>query len=116
LAERIEGSKNLIKCQIEISDKKRQIVAGIGKYYKPEDLIGKTVIVVENLKPATIKGVLSEGMLLAAEDKEGIILLTTDKPISPGAPVKWYARRYIRRSGYQDADYQNIRASGNWRN
>ena len=88
LAERIEGSKNLIKCQIEVGDKKRQIVAGIGKYYKPEDLIGKTVIVVENLKPANIKGVLSEGMLLAAEDKEGIILLTTDKPISPGALIK----------------------------
>ena len=87
-AESVKGSKNLIRCTIEIGNKKRQIVAGIGKYYKPEELIGKTIIIIENLKPAKVKDVLSEGMLLAAESKEGIILLTTDKPISSGAIIK----------------------------
>ncbi|MCX7994675.1 MAG: methionine--tRNA ligase [candidate division WOR-3 bacterium] len=87
-AKKVEGSDHLIVCEIEIGDKKKQIVAGIGKYYQPEELIGKTIIVVNNLKPVTLKGVLSEGMLLAAQDKEGLVLLTTDKPISPGATVK----------------------------
>ncbi|KPJ73045.1 methionyl-tRNA synthetase [candidate division TA06 bacterium DG_78] len=87
-AESVEGSTNLIRCMIEVGNKKRHIVAGIGRYYKPEDLINKTIIIVENLKPAKIRGVLSQGMLLAAEGKEGIILLTTDKPMSSGGIVK----------------------------
>jgi len=87
-AEFVPNSKNLIKCKIEVDNKTRQIVAGIGKYYKPDELIGKTIIFVDNLKPAKIKGVLSEGMLLAAEAKEGVILLTTDKPIASGAVIK----------------------------
>ncbi|MEO0136093.1 MAG: methionine--tRNA ligase [candidate division WOR-3 bacterium] len=87
-AKRVEGSDHLIVCEIEIGDKKKQIVAGIGKYYQPEELIGKTIIVVNNLKPIMLKGVLSEGMLLAAQNKEGLVLLTTDKPIGSGASVK----------------------------
>ena len=87
-AENVEGSKNLIKCLVEVGEQQRQIVAGIAKYYKPEELVGKTIVIVENLKPAKIRGVMSHGMLLAAESKEGIILLTTDKPISTGAIVK----------------------------
>lgn len=87
-AEVMEGSKNLVKCTIEMGGKKRQIVAGISKYYKPDELVGKTVVIVENLKPAKIKGVMSQGMLLAADSKEGVILLTTDKPVSSGAIVK----------------------------
>jgi len=87
-AKKVEGSDHLIVCEIELGDKKKQIVAGIGKYYKPEELIGKIIIVVNNLKPVTLKGVRSEGMLLAAQDKNGLVLLTTDKPISSGANVK----------------------------
>jgi methionyl-tRNA synthetase len=87
-AESVKGNKNLVRCTIEIGDKKRQIVAGIGKYYKLEELVNKTIVIIENLKPAKIKGVLSEGMLLAAEGKDGIILLTTDRPISSGAIIK----------------------------
>ncbi len=87
-AERVPGSDNLIQCQIEIGDAKRQIVAGIGKHYQPEDLIGRTIIVVENLKPVKIHGVLSQGMLLAAEGKEGFVLLTTDKEIKSGAVIR----------------------------
>ena len=74
--------------EAEVGEQQRQIVAGIAKYYKPEELVGKTIVIVENLKPAKIRGVMSHGMLLAAESKEGIILLTTDKPISTGAIVK----------------------------
>lgn len=87
-AEVIEGSKNLIKCQVEIGDKQIQIVAGLGKDYKIDELIGKTIIVVENLKPAKVRGVLSSGMLLAADTKDGFVLLTTEKPVSSGEKVQ----------------------------
>lgn len=84
----VEGSHSLVQCTIEVGDEKRHIVAGIVKYYKPEELVGKTIIIVENLKPAKIRGIESHGMLLAAEGKEGIVLLTTDKPMSSGAVIK----------------------------
>ncbi len=88
-AENVKGSNHLVRCIIEISDEKRQIVAGIGKHYKPEELIGKTIVIVENLKPTKIRDVLSQGMLLAAVSKdEGIILLTTDKPVSSGTIIE----------------------------
>jgi methionyl-tRNA synthetase len=87
-AESVEGSTNLIKCRVEIGDKEIQIVAGVGKDYKTEELIGKTIIVVENLKPVKLRGVLSTGMLLAADTKEGIVLLTTDKPVASGESVR----------------------------
>lgn len=87
-AERVEGSKNLIKCQVEIGDHVRQIVAGIGKDYAPEQLVDKMIIVVENLQPAKIRGVLSEGMLLAAVDGNDVILVTTDGTTASGLPVK----------------------------
>lgn len=87
-AKPVEGSSHLIVCEIELGDTKKEIVAGLGKYYKPEELIGKIIVIVDNLKPASIKGILSQGMLLAAQDKSGLVLLTTDKPISSGAVVK----------------------------
>ena len=65
-AEPIEGSDKLIKLEVDLKDSKRQIIAGIKKYYKPEDLIGKKIVVVANLKPAVFMGNKSEGMLLAA--------------------------------------------------
>lgn len=87
-AERVKGSANLIKCQVEIGDEKRQIVAGIGKDYKPEDLAGKMIVVIDNLAPAKIRGVLSEGMLLAAVSEKGIVLVTTDELVAPGTAVR----------------------------
>lgn len=87
-AERVEGSANLIKCQVEIGDEKRQIVAGIGKDYKPEDLAGKMIVVIDNLAPVKIRGVLSEGMLLAAVSEKGIVLVTTDELVAPGTAVR----------------------------
>jgi methionyl-tRNA synthetase len=87
-AERVEGSKNLIKCQVQIGDQVKQIVAGVGKDYSPEQLLNKTIIVVDNLQPAKIRGVLSEGMLLAAVDDKAVILVTTDGAVASGIPVK----------------------------
>jgi methionyl-tRNA synthetase len=87
-AERVKGSNSLIKCQVEIGNAKKQIVAGIGKDYKPEDMIGKMIVIIDNLVPAKIKGVLSEGMLLAAVGDKGIVLLTTDKPAPSGTAVR----------------------------
>jgi len=86
-AEKIEGSGKLLKLQIDIGDEQRQLVAGIAKYYKPEELIGKKIVIVKNLKPAKLMGELSQGMLLAASNGEDLSLLTVDKDITPGASV-----------------------------
>jgi methionyl-tRNA synthetase len=86
-AERIEGTDKLLKLQISIGPEKRIIVAGIGNLYEPEEIIGKRIIVVANLKPVKIKGVLSQGMLLAASLKENIVLLTTEGEIETGAKI-----------------------------
>ncbi len=87
-AERIEGSNKLIKLIVDTGDKHRQLVAGIGKHYRPEDLINKKVIVVTNLKPAKLMGITSEGMVLAAEDGGILSLISPDRDVSPGARVK----------------------------
>jgi len=87
-AERVEGTDKLLKLQIEIGIEKRQIVAGIAQYYRPEDLIGRTVVVVANLKPAKIRGVESNGMLLAASTGSELRLVTVDGEIASGAMVK----------------------------
>ncbi|ACX72675.1 methionyl-tRNA synthetase [Methanocaldococcus vulcanius M7] len=88
-AEDIPKSKKLLKLIVDLGDEKRQIVSGIKDYYKPEELVGKKVIVVCNLKPAKLCGVLSEGMILAAEDDKGnVVLLTVDKDIKAGSKVR----------------------------
>lgn len=84
-AEPVENADKLLKLQVEIAGEKRQIVAGIASRYKPEEVIGKTVIVVTNLKPAKIRGVESCGMLLAAKKKKKLRLLTVDGEIPSGA-------------------------------
>ena len=66
-AERIEGTDKLLKLKVSLGDEKRQIVAGVAADYEPEDIKGKRIVVVTNLKPATIRGEKSEGMLLAAD-------------------------------------------------
>lgn len=74
--------------QLKIGEEERQIVSGIKEYYSPEDLVGKKIIVVTNLKPAKLRGIESNGMLLAAEDKEGnLSLLTTMEDIESGATI-----------------------------
>ena len=75
-AEKVEKSDRLLKLQIEVGGEQRQIVSGIAEYYTPEELIGKMVIVVANLKPATIFGIESHGMLLAASNKKELSVVT----------------------------------------
>jgi len=86
-AERVEGSEKLIKLKVDIGGEERQLVAGIGKVYSPEDLIEKEIIVVANLEPKVLFGIESQGMLLAAEDGENIALLIPDKEVKPGSRV-----------------------------
>ncbi|ACL70775.1 methionine--tRNA ligase [Halothermothrix orenii] len=88
-AEKIEGSNKLLKLKVSLGDEERQVVAGIAKHYNPEELVGKKVILVANLEPATIFGVKSEGMVLAASNDSGELTLTTvEKDISSGSQVK----------------------------
>ena len=77
-AEKVEGADKLLKLQIEVGDEKRQIISGIAQHYSTENLIGKMIIVVTNLKPATIFGLESYGMLLAAKKGKDLTLITID--------------------------------------
>jgi methionine--tRNA ligase beta chain len=86
-AEKVEGSEKLLKLEIDLGSEKRQIVAGIAKFYNPEELIGKEIIIVKNLKPRKIFGLESKGMLLAANKNGEPILLTTDKKAGKGVLV-----------------------------
>ncbi len=73
---------------VDLGDKTRQIVAGIKNHYKKEDLIGRQVVVVDNLDPAMLRGVESQGMLLAASDENGMAVISPDKPMKLGSVVK----------------------------
>lgn len=86
-AERVPGADKLLKIKIDLGTEQRQIVAGIAEHYTPEDLVGKDIAVVINLKPARIRGVESNGMLLAAEDKDGVVLVTLDQPTQSGTKI-----------------------------
>ncbi len=88
-AEKVEGADKLLKLQLDVGGEPRQIVAGIALHYKPEELIGKKITIVANLKPAKIRGVESHGMLLAASDANGLSVLTLDRNIvGTGAKAK----------------------------
>lgn len=85
--EKVEGSDKLLKLQLEVGSEKRQVVSGISKYYAPEDLIGKTVVLVANLKPVKLRGVESNGMILAAANDETLAVLTPLSEIPSGTKV-----------------------------
>jgi methionyl-tRNA synthetase len=87
-ASTIEGADKLLKLQVDLGEEKRQLVAGIALHYTPEELVGKTVVVVANLKPAKLRGVKSEGMLLAASLGDTLKLVTVEGDLGPGAAVK----------------------------
>jgi methionyl-tRNA synthetase len=88
-AERVPKSDKLLRLQVDLGFETRQIVAGIGKAYAPEDLVGRSVVVVANLKPAKLMGVESQGMVLAATNDDGVpILLTPASEVHPGAGIK----------------------------
>ena len=86
--EAVPKSKKLLCSKVKIGSSVKQIVSGIHKYYTPEEMVGKKVMVLVNLKPAKLAGVLSEGMLLCAEDADGnLSLMTSEKPMPSGAEI-----------------------------
>ncbi len=94
-AERVEGSEKLIKMKLDVGDKNgtgdfvpRQVLAGIGKTYNPEMLVGKQIVIVANLEPRTLMGLESHGMIVAGSDNEGIAIVSPDRELPPGTLLK----------------------------
>jgi methionyl-tRNA synthetase len=84
----VPKSEKLLKLQVSLGTEQRQIVAGIGKKYEPDQLVGKTIVIVANLKPAKLMGIESQGMVLAAGDAEVRGLATILEEVDPGTKVK----------------------------
>ena len=88
-AEKIEGADKLYKLSVDLGAEKRTLVAGIAQHYVPEELAGKQIVVVANLAPRTMKGVSSQGMLLAAQSPGGTLsVVTLEKKIENGSTVR----------------------------
>ncbi len=88
-AEPHPNADRLLVLKIDLGSEQRQLVAGIRAHYAPETLVGKQIVVVANLEPATLRGVESQGMLLAASDAEGrLAIVTPERPVTSGATVK----------------------------
>lgn len=96
VAERVAGSEKLVRLEVDAGERddagnslKRQIVAGVGRVYAPENLVGRKIVVVTNLEPRKLMGIESNGMLLAASDEGGEpVALVPDKEVTPGAKIK----------------------------
>jgi methionine--tRNA ligase beta chain len=86
-AEPIKRSEKLLLLKIDIGSELRQIIAGIAQYYKPEELVGKEVVVLANLQPRTIMGFVSQGMLLAAVEDDKPVLIIPDREVRVGSRV-----------------------------
>jgi methionyl-tRNA synthetase/methionyl-tRNA synthetase C-terminal region/beta chain len=86
-AEKVEKADKLLKMKLQVGEETRQVVSGIAKYYTPEEMVGKTLILVANLKPAKLRGIESQGMILAASNENGLSLVTIDKDLGSGAHV-----------------------------
>lgn len=84
---KVERSRSLLKIVVDVGGERKQIVSSISDYYDPEELIGKTIIIVNNLKKAKFMGLESEGMLLAVEKDDFLSLVTTDRTTVPGLRV-----------------------------
>ena len=82
------NADKLLILKIDVGDVQKEIVAGIARHYRPEELVNKLIVVVNNLQPATLRGVTSEGMLLAAQDGESLSLLIPERPVAPGAVIR----------------------------
>lgn len=87
-AERHPNADRLLVLQVDLGDRRRQIVAGIAATYEPEALVGRRIVVVANLKPARLRGLESQGMLLAADLDGRAILAGFDEPVPPGTRVR----------------------------
>ncbi len=86
-AERVEGSEKLIKLTLSLGDEERTVVAGIAKHYSPEELVGKKILMLANLKPRKIFGIESQGMVLALTSEDKLSLIVPDRDIEEGAKV-----------------------------
>lgn len=86
--EPVKKADKLLKLQLDLGYEKRQVVSGIAKFYKPEELVGRKVICVTNLKPVKLRGELSQGMILAGEDENGLSLASVDKNLANGTKIK----------------------------
>jgi len=87
-AERVEGSEKLLKLKVSLGSEERQILAGIGKKYAPEDIIGRKIVIVANLEPRSLMGFESQGMILAASGETGPVLLSPDSLVLAGTEVR----------------------------
>ena len=87
-AERVEGSEKLLKLRVSLGEEERQIIAGIGKKYELDALVGRQIVVVANLEPRTLMGLESQGILLAADTPEGPVLLVLDQKTPSGAAIR----------------------------
>jgi methionyl-tRNA synthetase len=87
-ADKVKKSKKLIQLKVDIGTETRQVLAGISESYEPEDLVGRTVIIVANLKPAKLMGIESQGMVLAASNDGNIILAGFDQEPGQGVQVR----------------------------
>ncbi|MGE5816650.1 MAG: methionine--tRNA ligase subunit beta [Deltaproteobacteria bacterium] len=86
-AEAHPNADKLMVLQIDLGTEQRQILAGIRNHYTPEELVGRQIVVVANLEPAKLRGLESQGMLLAASDEGRVVILGPDKTVQPGAKV-----------------------------
>ncbi|OQX84309.1 MAG: hypothetical protein B6D53_00195 [Candidatus Omnitrophica bacterium 4484_49] len=82
------NADKLYVLKVSVGDEERTLVAGIKSYYSRENLLGKQIVVVKNLEPAVIRGVKSEGMLLAAQDSQGVSILIPDREVEDGAGIR----------------------------
>jgi methionyl-tRNA synthetase len=82
------NADKLLLLQIDLGDRQKQIVAGIRGHYQPEQLVGRQIVVLCNLEEAMLRGEESQGMLLAASDENGVVLLKPDRECVPGSPIK----------------------------
>lgn len=85
--EKVEGSDKLLKMTLDAGGETRVVVSGIARHYSPEYMVGKTVVIVKNLKPAKLKGITSEGMILCASDGKDVIFVSPEKEVAPGSEV-----------------------------
>ncbi len=87
-AVRVEGSNKLLKLSVDIGGEERQILAGVGTAYTPEEMVGRQIVVITNLAPRMMMGLESQGMLLAADGQDGPVILQPQKEVPQGASVK----------------------------
>lgn len=88
VAERVEGTDKLLRLEVDLGSERRQLVAGVAEVYEPQQLIGKSIVIVANLKPARLRGVESQGMLLAADAGDGPVIATFATEVAAGTRVR----------------------------